>query len=210
MPWPLSQDYNEAVQNPKYCFADPELQQGEAVTNALGIPQPRSGNFADVYEVRCPKTQTHWAVKCFTREVPGLRDRYREVSRHLDQARLPFAVECKYLEQGILIRGHWYPILKMRWVQGYALNEFVKRGVDKPDVLNALAQIWLRMVRELRQAGIAHGDLQHGNVLLVVNPQTGAVGPKLIDYDGMWVPALATTLPQRSSPFRIRLMWSPW
>src|SRR4029077_3819291 len=90
----------------------------------------------------------------------------------------------------ILVRGRWYPILKMRWVQGLALNEFIKRGAGKPAVLSALAQIWLRMARELRRAEIAHGDLQHGNVLLVVNSQTGAVGPKLIDYDGMWVPAL--------------------
>jgi hypothetical protein len=38
MPWPLSQDYNEAIQNPAHCFADPELKQDGAVTNALGLP----------------------------------------------------------------------------------------------------------------------------------------------------------------------------
>ena len=57
---------------PDTSFADPELQQGEASTNALGMPMPRSGNFADVYEVRCPNG-SRWAVKCFTREVPGLQ-----------------------------------------------------------------------------------------------------------------------------------------
>ena len=51
MPWPLSQDYNEAIQNPGQCFADPELRQGQADTNELGLPAPRSGNFADVYAV---------------------------------------------------------------------------------------------------------------------------------------------------------------
>src|SRR5690349_11480765 len=97
---PMSQDYNEAIQSPAYCFADPELRQGQAVTNALGIPLPRSGNFADVYEVRSPNG-SRWAVKCFTREVRGLRDRYQEISRCLRQARLPFTVEFTYLEQGI-------------------------------------------------------------------------------------------------------------
>jgi WD40 repeat protein len=48
MPWPLSQDYNEAIQCPQLCFRDPELRQGEASCNAIGIPMPRSGNFADV------------------------------------------------------------------------------------------------------------------------------------------------------------------
>ncbi len=73
MSWPLSQDYNEAVQYPAENFADPALRRGEATTNALGIPLPRSGNFADVYEVRCPDG-ARWAVKCFTRKAAHLRE----------------------------------------------------------------------------------------------------------------------------------------
>src|SRR6516225_6222628 len=104
MGWPLSQEYNEAIQSPDSSFGDDELRQGEAVTNALGIPMPRSGNFADVYEVKCPNG-SRWAVKCFTREVRGLRERYSVISRHLQQAKLPFTVEFSYLEQGIRVRG---------------------------------------------------------------------------------------------------------
>jgi hypothetical protein len=40
------------------------------------------------------------------------------------------------------------------------------------------------MIQALRHASIAHGDLQHGNVLV------GSSGLKLVDYDGMFVPAL--------------------
>jgi hypothetical protein len=54
MSWPLSQDYNEAIQDPQNSFSDAELRASEIVCNALGIPMPRSGNFADVYEVRGP------------------------------------------------------------------------------------------------------------------------------------------------------------
>ena len=57
MPWPLSQDYNEALQNLETSFSDPELRQGQVVVNTLGIPQPCSGNFADVYAVECPATR---------------------------------------------------------------------------------------------------------------------------------------------------------
>src|SRR5205814_10022118 len=71
MSWPLSQDYNEAIQDPQNSFRDPELRAGEAAVNALGLPMPRSGNFADVYEFRCPQTGNSWALKCFTRHVPG-------------------------------------------------------------------------------------------------------------------------------------------
>jgi WD40 repeat protein len=190
MGWPLSQDYNEAIQSPADSFSDPELRQGEAVCNALGIPMPRSGNFADVYEVRCADG-SRWAVKCFTREVAGLRDRYNEISRALRQAKLPFTVEFTYQEKGIRIRGGWYPVLKMEWVEGFTLNEFVREHLEKPAILGGLLQIWGRMGEKLREAGIAHADLQHGNVLLVPAGSASSLAVKLIDYDGMYVPSLA-------------------
>ena len=190
VPWPLSQDYNEAIQSPASNFSDFDLRRGEAAANPLGIPLPCSGNFADVYEVRCPDGG-RWAVKCFTREVAGLRDRYDEVSRHLRQVKLPFAVDFTYLEQGIRVAGRWYPVLKMQWVEGLTLNQFVGKYADKPAMLESLLHVWVRMAGYLRSAEIAHGDLQHGNVLLVPGPSANSVALKLIDYDGMYVPALA-------------------
>jgi WD40 repeat protein/regulation of enolase protein 1 (concanavalin A-like superfamily) len=192
MSWPLSQDYNEAIQDPQNSFSDAELRASEIVCNALGIPMPRSGNFADVYEVRGP-SGARWAVKCFTREVPGLRERYAEISKYLRQANLPFMVDFQYLQQGIRVRGEWYPILKMQWVEGFVLNEFVRENLDKKPILNALGQIWLRMAKRLREANLAHCDLQHGNVMFVPGSTANSLAVKLIDYDGMCVPALAGT-----------------
>jgi hypothetical protein len=192
MSWPLSQDYNEAIQAPATSFADPDLRRGQAVANAFGVPMPCSGNFADVYQVRCPDG-ARWAVKCFTREVPGLRERYAEISRHLRQAQLRFTVDFDFLEQGIRVTGRWYPVLKMEWVEGLTLNQFVARYVDRPPTLDALLQVWARMARHLRASGAAHCDLQHGNVLLVPEAGSGLLVLKLVDYDGMFVPALASS-----------------
>jgi N-acetylneuraminic acid mutarotase/serine/threonine protein kinase len=157
----------------------------------MGLPVPCSGNFADVYAVVTP--QRKWAVKCFTREIPGLRERYIEISKYLAQNPLPFMVEFRFLDQGIRVRGQWYPVLKMHWVEGFTLNAFVRDSLDKPATLDALGRIWRRMAERLREAGIAHGDLQHGNVLLVPDVAAQSLAVKLIDYDGMWVPALAGT-----------------
>ena len=139
--WPLSQDYNEAIQSPASNFADPDLQRGEAAANALGLPMPYSGNFADVYQVRCPDGKS-WAVKCFTRQAAGLRERYQEISAHLKQANLPFSVDFSYLEKGIRVAGTWYPVLKMQWVEGLTLNQFVGQNLEKPAMLEALLQLW--------------------------------------------------------------------
>jgi hypothetical protein len=191
MVWPLSQDYNEAIQNPGSCFADADLRTGDVMTNALGLPMPRSGNFADVYEVRSIAGDRRWAVKCFTRAVPGQRERYAAISDCLRQARLRFTVDFQYLEQGIRVGGQWYPVLKMDWVDGLLLNEFVRNSLDRPAMLDALAYLWAKLAGKLRGAGIAHGDLQHGNVLLVPGRDEKHLALKLIDYDGMYVPALA-------------------
>ena len=192
MNWPTSQDYNEAVQDPAMSFADPGLRGGEVVVNAMGLPVPRSGNFADVYQFRGADGKT-WALKCFTRKVAGLRERYAKIDEHLAKARLPFTVGFKFLEKGIQVRGEWYPLLKMEWVEGFTLNEFVARNLGKPHHLHALMQMWTKLAGRLRDANMAHADLQHGNVLLVPGATPQKLGLKLIDYDGMWVPALAGT-----------------
>ena len=153
---------------------------------------PRSGNFADVYEFNCAATKNKWAIKCFTRHVPGLRERYTEISAGLLGAKLPFAVDFQYLVQGIRVRGDWFPILKMRWVEGFLLNEFVRDNLDKPALLGNLGLIWARMAKRLREASIAHADLQHGNVILIPGSKASSLAVKLIDYDGMFVPALAS------------------
>src|SRR5262249_46521865 len=132
-----------------------------------------------------------WAVKCFTREVHGLAPRYQAISDHLWQARRSFMVDFRYLEEGIRIGGQWYPVVKMRWVEGQRLNEFVSEHLDRPTILERLACLWGRLAKEMRDVELAHGDLQHGNVLLVPGTKSSSLGLRLIAYDGLCVPALA-------------------
>src|SRR5438045_2268873 len=107
MAWPEATDYNEAIQNPATCFADEDLRQSQPAVNVLGLPVLCSGNFAAVYQMTHPDGRA-WAVKCFTRAVPGLRERYQAISAHLAQTKLPFMVDFQYLEKGVLVRGQWY------------------------------------------------------------------------------------------------------
>jgi hypothetical protein len=122
------------------------------------------------------------------------RERYRTIAAHLQQARLPFTVDFEYLESGIRIGGQWFPAVKMQWVEGLGLNQFVESYQNDPKKLNhylgQLLELWPKMARRLREAGMAHADLQHGNVLLVPMPR-GQLALRLIDYDGMYVPDLA-------------------
>ena len=89
------------------------------------------------------------------------------------------------------INGAWYPIVKMHWIEGLNLNAFVSRSVDQPAMLDQLFELWVKLAGRLRGAGCAHADLQHGNVLLIQLPGSDKLGLRLIDYDGLYVPALA-------------------
>ena len=192
MSWPKATDFIEAVQDLRVSVEDEELRGGEVARTPLGLPMLWSGNFADVFKIHCPATGNTWALKCFTREVAGQCDRYHRIAAHLEQVQLPFTADFKYLEQGIRVGGRWFPALKMRWVEGLTLAEFVEEHLDRPGNLKMLLDLWVKLAARLREAGIAHADLQHGNVLLV--PMSGgALALRLIDYDGMYVPALAGT-----------------
>src|SRR5271163_2132441 len=118
MNWPTSQDYNEAVQNATSSFSDPALKSGEVVLNAIGLPVPRSGNFADVYQFKGGDGKM-WALKCFTRKVAGLHERYAKIDEHLSKAKFPFTVGFKFLDEGCRIQGQWFLLLKMEWVEGF-------------------------------------------------------------------------------------------
>jgi hypothetical protein len=155
----------------------------------MGLPRPFSGNFADVYQVHGQNGQS-FAVKCFTREVGALQARYQAISDHLRQGSPSFMVQFTYLAEGIRIRNGWYPILKMDWIEGFTLNAFINLHVDKPQVVYRLAQMWVKLSQQLRQANMAHCDLQHGNVLLVPGAKPSQLSLRLIDYDGMFIPAL--------------------
>ena len=183
MSWPTAPDYNESIQSPHLNFNDPELKGGSVETTALGLPRPFSGGFASVYKVSCGHRE--WAVRCFLREFIDQQQRYEAISKHLSAAKLPYMVGFDFLSQGIKVRGKWYPILKMEWVKGELLHKYIKRNLHNPSALMCLANHWVAMLKALQAANIAHGDLQHGNVLIT----NGNL--RLIDYDGIYVPALA-------------------
>jgi hypothetical protein len=181
--WPTPQQYNEAIQNPKLCFGPLELREALPEVNQLGLPRPCSGAMATVY--RLGSGNGDWAVKCFTQRVTDQQSRYRAICSRLDEARLRYFVPFQYISEGIKIRDDWFPLVQMRWVQAKALNVYVVEHLHDPERLHALGDKVVSMIDEMQEAGIAHGDLQHGNILISNDELL------LVDYDGMWVPELA-------------------
>ena len=95
----------------------------------------------------------------------------------------------------------------MEWVEGVSLREFIKQNLQSAHIFAVAATEFQKMVATLHKHGIAHGDLQDGNILIKHN---GAdVEIKLIDYDSLFVPTLQDQpeqivgLPEYQHPRRV-------
>ncbi|MFE7889113.1 hypothetical protein [Streptomyces sp. NPDC057412] len=187
--FPTGANYAEALQHPELCFRDPDLRHGTVQQSPVLGPKAISGNFASVFSVTARDGQ-RYALKCFTRDTSAIGVRYTAISaalRALDTGGLsqPWPVRFEFLEQGVLALGDWFPVVRMAWVQGTDLISWIDRHRHDSAAVHALADRFLALAGDLEDHGIAHGDLQHGNILVADDNTL-----RLVDYDGMYVPAL--------------------
>lgn len=180
--WPTPQDFNEAIQSPDINLSDEELQNSSVHVNALGLPLVQSGAFASVYRISSD-TQS-WAVRCFLTPLRDQEFRYYHLSNFIENDDLPYTVGFNYQAKGLRSQNAWYPILKMDWVEGETLDNYINKHIEDKQKILALSERFEKMMSELQEAGIAHGDLQHANIL-VRNDEL-----VLVDYDCMYIPAL--------------------
>ena len=186
--WPSGAQYVSAVQDPAACFSDQTLRRGRPREGLLGLPASASGQNAIVFPIRTGPREV--AVRCFTTAQSDGRARYDALSRHLDTHSCPAMTRARWLQNGITVSDRSWPVVEMEWVSGKPFQEFVADHLDDPDTLTSLAEQWLKLARSLNRAQIAHGDLQHGNVL--VNDRLRL---RLVDFDGVWIPGIAERPP---------------
>ena len=181
--WPSLNDYKASVQNPQNCFSNEELRRGQVFTDRHGLPVGASGNSAVVYQFKSGNRTI--AVRCFIQPVTVQQQHYTALNQHLTGLQIPGLAGFEYMLQGIRLRGHWYPIIKMEWVEGKPLHTFVEPYRHNPYALLRLATELRVLMNNLHGNHIAHGDLQHDNVR--VDP---LLHMRLVDYDTMFVPSL--------------------
>ncbi|MET8286059.1 hypothetical protein ABZV80_12530 [Streptomyces sp. NPDC005132] len=189
--FPSGADYAEALQHTQLCFEHPELKGARPELTKLGLPRAISGAFASVFSLTSAVSGRRYAVKCFTRHVPDQERRYQAISSRLgqlDAAELsqPWKLGFEYLPDAIGVGRERYPVLKMEWIDAVTLSSWLDDNHTDRFAVDRLAGRFEALTRDLSEHEIAHGDLQHGN-LLVASDDT----LRLVDYDGMYVPSLA-------------------
>lgn len=184
--WPAAHEFAEAIQNPPVNFADPELQESSPVLDQLGMPQVASGMFASVFHLVGKEKQ--WALRCFNSRPNDQAEHYKEISSFIMSDDLPYTVDFAYLEKGIKLGGNWFEVLKMDWVEGQTLELHLAQIREDRHALSALQAEFRKMMIRMSSQNVAHGDLQHGNIIV------NKAQIFLVDYDGFFVPALAGKL----------------
>lgn len=126
-----------------------------------------------------------YAVRCWHAHIPKAQEKTQKVAQILSQSGLPYFVGFEYISDGILTSKGMQPIVLMDWVDASPLKQFIEKHLRDKELLLRLADNFKKMVSELHSNHIAHGDLQHGNIL--VKDDASIV---LVDYDSMYVPGL--------------------
>ena len=201
MKYPSRSEYYSAIRNPQFAFRkkdphsqserdlDSSLVKGKAVQrrkgNGITDIWSASGSFAIAFKYETVFPNKTWAIRCFYRSNFNVIRHYRTVLKHLKHTPVrDYFVDFTLLEQGIRVQGTCYPVLKMEWIEGKNLKKFIKANLNRKNLLKSLAESWLTLSNRLLEAKVAHGDLQHGNVIVI--DRFDQLSLKLIDYDSLY------------------------
>ena len=146
-----------------------------------------SGAFAAVFKGSLHGT--NFAIRCFLTAEDETINRYKIICDYLNDIPASWKTKCEFIENELSINGNSYPILKMEWLNGLLINQFVSNNLSDNNVLTELQNKLVAVSNDLEKYKIGHGDLQCGNIIITGTSSNFQV--KLIDYDGMYVPALA-------------------
>ena len=188
MTYPLISEYVEAVRNAEDNFD--KLRNLRPVTDGNGNPVMTSGNFAVVFKMRDEKNDKLYAVKCFLKDQPNRAENYRMIAEELEYVSSSFLTKFQYLDNELFVDsanadGEEFPVLLMDWVEGTNLDQYIRQHLHDTYQLHLLAYQFSRLALWLMPQPFAHGDLKPDNIMV---REDGTL--VLIDYDGMFVPAM--------------------
>lgn len=180
---PSCEDYEIAINDSRLIKCS-KLQNGHVEKNAIGTIINYVGGFCIVFPYYMSDGEKV-AVRCWIASVENAQERAKRISESLKNINLPYFVNFEYETDGIATNSGVQPIVLMDWVNANPLKEYIQSHLLDPATLRKLAASFMTMVKELHKAGISHGDLQHGNILVKDNGEL-----ILVDYDSMYVPSL--------------------
>lgn len=194
-------DIIQSVQVPQL-IKDKHICKGKPMLDGRSRPLHYTGGFAVVFPFLVNGEK--WAFRCWSADLGNVENRLHKLSKELDILQLPYFCNFAYEPIGIVVNGQPYPTTRMNWIEGQNIKDYLCENRNDSNKIRKLAEDFLQMCRTLHKYKIAHGDLQHGNILVDNYGQLF-----LIDYDSVYIPALQgesdiiSGLPDYQHPKRI-------
>lgn len=193
--YPSSPQYRHSILNKFY----PPDNGGYKFTAVLldDEPQYEPGNKAIVFKVTDDYSQKTKALKLFLSENKNRFKQYIEISEYLNQLNNNYFVDFNFIEKLIYVEANskesdnYFPGLVMDWANGFTLGTKIKDLCNSKNrkELKKLSGSFKELSIFLLDNKVGHGDLKHDNIIVDENGQM-----KLVDYDGMFVPAFSNQL----------------
>ena len=189
MTYPLISQYVESILSAEDNFD--KLTNLRPVLGADGKLVMTSGNFAVVFKMKDEQTGKLYAVKCFLKDQPNRAESYRMIADELEYVSSTFLTKFKYLDKELFVDSSntddtEFPVLLMDWVDGVNLDQYLRQHLGDQYALRMLAYQFSKLAMWLMPQPFAHGDIKPDNIMV---RNDGSL--VLIDYDGMYVPAMA-------------------
>lgn len=186
MLYPSISDYITSIRSAEDNFD--KLSHLRPVLDGNDNPIMSSGNFAVVFKMT--DGTKDYAVKCFMREQDGRNEAYRMIAEELEYVSSPYIAGIKYYEKELFVDSQAtqetdFPVLLMDWVDGIPLDKYIAKNISDTYNLKMVAYQFGKLAGWLLTQPFAHGDLKPDNILV-----TSEGLPVLVDYDGMYVPAM--------------------
>jgi serine/threonine protein kinase len=160
---------------------DELIRKGTFETSSKGVIY-YTGGFTVVFPIVV--NQEKWAFRCWHTELGNVRKRFKIISDYINNLKSPYFCDFYYCDEGLVVEGKIFPTTRMKWVDGVTINTYITDNKDNPAALRKLGDEFIKMIDFLHSKKIAHGDLQHGNIIV----QDGGI--KLVDYDSLFCPGL--------------------
>lgn len=187
---PTISEYKTAIRNASRTLRT--LNDYEPVLRAEGEPWFCTGGLAAVFKMKHRETGKLIALKCFHKAQENQAEIYQMIAECLRDYPSPYLLQFEYKDNELFVNSAaagkgGYPVLAMDWAEGVTLGEYVRGCCARDDraALEKLIAEFNWFVFWLLSQPFAHGDLKPDNI--VVRPDGK---PVLLDYDGMYVPAM--------------------
>lgn len=180
---PTIPEIRTSIENQSVLIRDPHAKNGQFLRDARGRLRSYSGGFTVVYPYTFNGEK--WAFRCWHAELGNVRKRFDVISKAIQRAKLPYLCDFVYTDEGIVVDGKIYPTTRMRWVEGVTIKDYICKHKNSKSKLLALADNFLALTTDMHRNKFAHGDLQHGNIIVNDNGELF-----LVDYDSFYCPSL--------------------